>query len=95
MKITLETVEYVAALARLNLSHEEKEMMSTQMGDILNYMDKLNTLDTTGVPPLEHVEHMTNIFREDVVKDSFDREKILENAPDKENGAFRVPKIVE
>lgn len=95
MKITLETVEYVAGLARLNLSQEEKEMMSSQMGDILDYMDKLNSIDTTGVPPLEHVEHMTNIFREDVVKDSFDRDQILANAPDKDAGAFRVPKIVE
>ena len=95
MKITLETVEYVAGLARLNLSQEEKEMMSSQMGDILDYMDKLNSIDTTGVPPLEHVEHMTNIFREDVVKDSFDREQILVNAPDKDDGSFRVPKIVE
>lgn len=95
MKITLETVEYVAGLARLNLSEKEKEIMSSQMGDILDYMDKLNSIDTIGVPPLEHVEHMTNIFREDVVKDSFDREQILANAPDKDAGAFRVPKIVE
>lgn len=95
MKITLETVEYVAGLARLNLTQQEKEMMSAQMGDILDYMDKLNSIDTTGIAPLEHVEHMTNIFREDVVKDSFDREQILANAPDKEAGAFKVPKIVE
>lgn len=95
MKITLETVEYVADLARLNLSKDEKVMMVSQMGDILSYMDKLSTLDTTDVKPLEHVEPMSNVFREDVVKDSFDRDKILANAPDKDAGAFKVPKIVE
>ena len=95
MKISLETVEYVAALARLELSDDEKEMMVSQMGEILDYMDKLNTLDTEGVKPLEHVEPMSNVFRKDEVKPSFDREKILANAPDKEDGAFRVPKIVE
>lgn len=95
MKITKKTVEYVAGLARLNLSSEEKEMFVNQMGDILEYMDKLNSLDATGIKPMEHVEPVSNVFREDIVEKSFDREKILANAPDKENGAFRVPKIVE
>lgn len=95
MRITLETVEYVAGLARLNLSEEEKEMMTSQMGDILGYMEKLNDLDTTGVKPLEHVEHLSNVFREDIVEESFDIDKILANAPDKDAGAFRVPKIVD
>lgn len=95
MKISLETVEYVAALARLELSDAEKQMMVSQMGEILDYMDKLNTLDTKGVKPLEHVEPMSNVFRKDEVKPSYDRKKILANAPDKEEGAFRVPKIVD
>jgi aspartyl-tRNA(Asn)/glutamyl-tRNA(Gln) amidotransferase subunit C len=95
VKISLETVEYVAGLARLNLSDKEKEEMVAQMGGILEYMDKLNTLDTSGVKPLEHVEPMSNVFREDKKKASYDREKILSNAPDKDEGAFRVPKIVE
>ena len=95
MKISLETVEYVAGLARLNLSDKEKETMVAQMGDILDYMDKLNSLDTAGVRPLEHVEPMSNVFREDSVKESLSRDKILANAPDKDAGAFRVPKIVE
>ena len=95
MKISLETVEYVAGLARLNLSDKEKEEMVAQMGGILEYMDKLNSLDTSGVKPLEHVEPMSNVFREDEKKAAYDREKILYNAPDKDEGAFRVPKIVE
>ncbi len=95
MKISFETVEYVAGLARLNLSEKEKEMMVVSMSGILEYMDKLNSLDTEGVKPLEHVEPMSNVFRKDVVAESFDRDSILANAPDKEEGAFRVPKIVE
>lgn len=95
MKISLETVEYVAGLARLNLSEKEKEMMVVSMSGILEYMDKLSSLDTSGVKPLEHVEPMSNVFREDIVADSFDRDSILANAPDKEEGAFRVPKIIE
>ena len=95
MKITVETVEYVANLARLNLSDEEKSRLADEMGGILDYMDKLNSLDTAGTKPMEHVEPVSNVFREDIVLESFDREAILANAPDKENGAFRVPKIVE
>ena len=95
MKISIETVEYVAGLARLNLSEKEKEMMVVSMSGILEYMDKLNSLDTSGVKPLEHVEPMSNVFRKYVVIESFTRDSILANAPDKEEGAFRVPKIVE
>ncbi|MBN2557951.1 MAG: Asp-tRNA(Asn)/Glu-tRNA(Gln) amidotransferase subunit GatC [Clostridia bacterium] len=95
MKITEETVEYVAGLARLLLSADEKKMMSDQMGDILEYMDKLNSLDTRDILPMEHLERASNVFREDSVVKSFDRDKILANAPDKEEGAFKVPRIVD
>lgn len=95
MKITEKTVEYVAQLARLNLSDGEKKMLAGQMGDILEYMDKLDSLDTKGVEPMEHVEPISNVFRKDIVEKSLSREKILANAPDKKDGAFRVPKIVE
>ena len=95
MKITEETVQYVAGLARLNLSDEETARLSDEMGRILDYMEKLNQLDTTGVKPMEHVEPVSNVLREDKVEESYDRESILKNAPDKQDGAFRVPKIVE
>ena len=95
MKISQETVEYVAGLARLNLTGEEKKILVEQMGDILNYMDKLGTLDTAGIKPMEHVEPVSNVFREDIIENSFTRKDILANAPDKEEGAFKVPKIVE
>lgn len=95
MKITKETVKYVADLARLNLSDEETVIFQDQMGKILVYMEKLNSLDTRGVKPMEHVEPVSNVLRKDCVEESFDRTEILANAPDKQDGAFRVPKIME
>ena len=95
MKITKETVEYVADLARLNLSEKETEVFGEQMGQILEYMEKLNSLDTAGVKPMEHVEPVSNVLREDSVEESFARSDILSNAPDKQDGAFRVPRIME
>lgn len=95
MKISRETVEYVAELARLYVSEEEKRKLVKQMGEIIGYVEKINKLDTSGVEPLEHVENTTNVFREDKVKNSLKRELILENAPEDEDGAFRVPEIME
>lgn len=95
MKIAKETVKYVADLARLNLSDEETVIFQEQMEKILGYMEKLNSLDTRGVKPMEHIEPVSNVFREDCVGKSFDRAEILANAPDKQDGAFRVPKIME
>ena len=95
MKISKETVLYVADLARLNLSEEESERLSDEMGMILGYMEKLNSLDTSNVKAMEHVEPVSNILREDFVEESFDRDMILSNAPDDQDGAFRVPRVVE
>lgn len=95
MKITRETIEYVANLARLNLSENEKEKLTEDMADIITYVDKLNELDTSNVEPTSHVMLIRNIFREDKVEKSYDREKIIANAPASENGCFKVPKVVE
>jgi len=95
MKITKDMVEYVANLARLNLTEQEKERLTEDMAEILAYVDKLNELDTSGVEPTSHVMPIYNVLREDVVKESYDREIILENAPSKEDGCFKVPKVVE
>jgi aspartyl-tRNA(Asn)/glutamyl-tRNA(Gln) amidotransferase subunit C len=95
LKISKETVLYVADLARLNLSDEESERLSDEMGGILGYMEKLNSLDTSNVKAMEHVEPVSNILREDIVEESFDRDLILSNAPDEQDGAFRVPRVVE
>ena len=87
--ISDETIEYVGILAKLELSDEEKEAAKKDMGRMLDYIDKLNELDTSGVEP------MSNVFREDVVTNGDERDKILLNAPEQKDGAFKVPKTVE
>jgi aspartyl-tRNA(Asn)/glutamyl-tRNA(Gln) amidotransferase subunit C len=94
-KITRAEVEYVARLARLELSQDEQERMTTQLDAILGYMDTLNALDTTGVEPTTTVIPMHAQMREDAVRPSLDREDALANAPDREDVFFRVPRIIE
>ncbi|MEI6131786.1 MAG: Asp-tRNA(Asn)/Glu-tRNA(Gln) amidotransferase subunit GatC [Bacillota bacterium] len=95
MKIDIKTVEYVANLARLNLNEIQKEKMLVDLDSILGYVDKLNEIDTTGVEPTAHILPLKNVFREDEVLPSYDRDIILKNAPIQEDGCFKVPKIVE
>ncbi len=94
-RITDETIEYVGILAKLELSSEEKEQAKKDMTNMLNYIDKLNELDTDGVEPMSHVFPVNNVFREDVVTNADEREAILANAPAKKDGSFKVPKTVE
>ena len=93
--ISDETIEYVGILAKLELSPEEKEQAKKDMGNMLDYIDMLNELDTEGVEPMSHVFPVHNVFREDVVVNGDEREKILANAPAEKDGAFKVPKTVE
>lgn len=93
--ISDETMEYVGILAKLELSPEEKEAAKKDMGRMLDYIDKLNELDTNKVEPMSHVFPVTNVFREDVVTNGDDRAHILKNAPEQKDGAFKVPKTVE
>jgi aspartyl-tRNA(Asn)/glutamyl-tRNA(Gln) amidotransferase subunit C len=95
MKITRETIEHVAQLARLNLTEAEIVKLTSEMENIISYVDKLNELDTSNIQPTAHVMPLKNVFREDVAKESYDREKLLANAPSKENGCVQVPKVVE
>ena len=95
MKITDELIDYVSSLARLSLSDDEKAKIKDEIGKIIDYMVILNQLDTAGVEPMSHVLPVTNVFRKDEVAPSYDRDAILANAPDKADGAFRVPKTVE
>ena len=95
MKVTRETIEHVANLARLNLTEKEKEKLTSEMGHIIAHFDKLNELDTSNIKPMEHVIPIKNVFREDRTDKSYDRDKILANAPSQEDGCFKVPKIVE
>ena len=95
MKITREQVENVAVLARLELTEEEKDTLTGQMDAILAYVDKLNELDTAGVVPTSHAVPMENAFREDVVRPSIGVEMALANAPERVEGFYRVPKVIE
>lgn len=93
--ISDETIEYVGILAKLELSDEEKEQAKKDMGSMLDYIDKLGELDTTGVEPMSHVFPVKNVFREDVVTNGDEREKILKNAPGEKDGMFVVPRTFE
>ena len=93
--ITLETIDYVAILAKLDLTPEEKLQAQKDMSNMLDYIDKLNELDTTGVEPMSHVFQVTNVFREDVVANGDDSSAILSNAPASKQGMFQVPRTVE
>ena len=93
--ISSETMDYVGILAKLELSLEEKEAARKDMERMLDYIDQLNELDTSQAEPLSHVFPVNNVFREDVVNNGDEREKILKNAPEQKDGAFKVPKTVE
>lgn len=93
-KITKETVEYVAGLAQLSLEEAAQERLVKEMGEILAYMDKLNALDTDDMEPTMHALAMTNVFREDEVAASLDRETALKNAPKSDGEYFLVPRIL-
>ena len=95
MSLTQKDVEYVARLARLQLTDDEIKTYTTQLGAILEYSEMLNQLDTEKVEPTAHVLPLRNVLRKDEVVASMDRDKILENAPDRAKGCFRVPKIIE
>ena len=95
MKITVKDVQYVANLARLELTDEELENLTKQLDGILTYMNKLNELDTEGIEPLSHVLPLKNVYREDKVTSSLPVEEVLKNAPCREGGFFKVPKVIE
>ena len=95
VKIDDKIIEYVGILAKLNLSEEEKKKAGEDMSRMLEYIDKLNELDTEGVEPMSHVFPVHNVFREDVVVNGDEHEKTLANAPAKKDNAFKVPKTVE
>ncbi len=92
MKIS---IEHLAQLARLSVSDNEKRLFADQIDSILSYMDKLNELDTGNVEPTSHVISLSNVVREDLPKDSLEREDALRNAPDRTDKFYRVPKIIE
>lgn len=93
--VSIEQVRYIARLARLRFTEEEEHRMARQMSQILDYMAKLEELDTTDVPPMSHVLDLSNVTREDVAAPRITREEALRNAPDADDQYFRVPKVIE
>ena len=95
MSVTLKDVKHIAELARLEFSGEELESFTHQLNQILEYVEKLNELDTENVEPLSHPVEGINAFREDELKPSINREEALKNAPDRDEEFFRVPKVID
>ncbi len=95
MGVTIKDVEHIAELARLKFNERELDNFTHQLNEILSYVEKLNELDTENVEPLSHPVENSNIFREDEVKPSVNREDALRNAPDKNEVFFKVPKVIE
>ncbi len=91
--ITKKNVEHIGWLARIKLTEEEKEKFTKQLNSILDYFEKLDEVETD-VPPTHHVLGLTNVFRDDVVEKSMSQEDALGNAPKKEGGYFKGPRIV-
>lgn len=91
--ITIKEVEHVAKLARLELSEDEKTRYSEQLGAIIDYVQQMNEVDTSNVEPMSHAIPLTNVMREDEVVYEQTREELMQNAPAKEYGFFKVPKI--
>jgi aspartyl-tRNA(Asn)/glutamyl-tRNA(Gln) amidotransferase subunit C len=94
-KIDEAQVKKVAKLARLELAEAEVEEFAGQLSAILEYVEKMNELDTNNVEPLAHCLPISNVFRQDRVKESLGTEKALANAPQRDGEFFKVPKILD
>lgn len=95
MELGREQIDYVAHLARIELTDEERTLFGSQLAGVLDYVEKLNELNTETVPPTAHVMGLSNVFRDDVARPSPPREVMLANAPQQACGCFLVPKILD
>jgi aspartyl-tRNA(Asn)/glutamyl-tRNA(Gln) amidotransferase subunit C len=95
MGIDVKAVEHVANLARLELTDVEKQKFTQQLNAILKFAEKLNELNTDDVEPTTHVLKLSNVMREDEARPSISRDVALRNAPDEEEGQFKVPAVLE
>ncbi|MHA1684745.1 MAG: Asp-tRNA(Asn)/Glu-tRNA(Gln) amidotransferase subunit GatC [Promethearchaeota archaeon] len=94
-KINEQTVEHLGELARVNLSEVEKKEFTKQLSSILDFFSKISELDTDNVKPTYHVLEVNNVMRKDEVKESLPQEVVLGNAPEKEKGYFKSPRIID
>lgn len=95
MKVSKEDIDNVASLSRLNIRDDEVAEVMDQLDKFLNYVDNLKGVNTTNIEPTTYALQMQNVFRQDSVKPSLDRELALSNAPLKEDGYFKVPRVLE
>jgi aspartyl-tRNA(Asn)/glutamyl-tRNA(Gln) amidotransferase subunit C len=95
MSITIKDVEHVAKLARLDLKDNEKQQFTEQLNAILKYAEQLEQLNTDHIPPTSHAMPLVNVMRKDEAKSSLPLEKVMLNAPDEEDGQFKVPAVLE
>jgi aspartyl-tRNA(Asn)/glutamyl-tRNA(Gln) amidotransferase subunit C len=95
MTIDRAAVDHVARLARLDLSEEERERMQVELAAILEHAEKIQALDLDGIEPTSHAIPLRNVMRPDEVTPSLQQDEALANAPEAEDGRFRVPKIIE
>ena len=95
MKITRELLDKIAHLARLELNEKDAEKMMHDMSAIVDWMEKLNEVNTDGIEPLTSMSHEVNVLREDQVKNQLDHESVLKNAPQKDLDYFHVPKVLD
>ena len=94
MKITKDEILHVAELARLEIDEASIDKFAVQIGNILDYVDQLRQVDTSGIKPTSHALALTNAFREDAETEHLEHEASLANAPEQEDGSFVVPKVV-
>jgi len=95
MKVTLEEVDRIAALSMIDLDDDKRSMIRENLSVILEHAERLNDLDTQGVEPTTYILCQQNVFREDKNTETWDRDSMLQNAPEKDEGCFVVPKVVE
>lgn len=95
MKVDKETLEKVAHLARLSIKPEEEVQLLKDMGEILNWVDKLSEVDTEDVEPITHMTQEVNVLRADKAEKTIEREEALKNAPDQDGQFFKVPKVLK
>lgn len=95
MKVSAKEVEYIARLSRLEIEEKDLELFTQQFNDILVYAGTLGSLDTDAVEPTAHVLNYGNVMREDIVKPSFTQDEILANAPERKDGGYLVPRVME
>ncbi len=95
MSVSKEDVLHIAKLSKLNLTEKELEKYTNELSSIVDFANELSNIDVEGVEPTAHILNIRNVFREDEVQPSYDREEILKNAPTKDAGCVSVPKVVE